>query len=208
MLESKTVFIFGYSGHAYVIIESLLDAGYQVKGYFDYQKATQNPYGLEYIGSENNVDVKNIVQDQLVFPAVGENSIREKLVHLFETLDLNQFVAIDPTSHISNTAEIDVSSYIGKNVSVNAQSKIGKGVILNTNCVVEHECIIEDYVHIAPSTVLCGNVSVRKKSFIGANSTIKQNIMLTDNVTIGAGSVVVKDINVKGIWMGNPVKLK
>ncbi|MFT7155102.1 MAG: UDP-N-acetylbacillosamine N-acetyltransferase [Parvicella sp.] len=208
MLETKYVFIFGYSGHAYVIIESLLDAGYEVRGYFDHQKSAKNPYNLEYFGSENTVDVKNIVQRNLVFPTVGDNSIREKLVLFFDSLKLNQFVAIDPTAQISKTADVDLSSYIGKNVSINAQSKIGKGVILNTNCVIEHECIIEDYVHVAPSSVLCGNVSVRKNSFIGANSTVKQNIVLIDNVIIGAGSLVVKDINVKGTWMGNPAKLK
>jgi UDP-N-acetylbacillosamine N-acetyltransferase len=204
--ESKQVFIFGYSGHAYVVIESLLEAGYIISGYFDYQVANKNPYQLSYLGFEDNSDVKSIVQDHLVFPSVGENSIRERLVYMFDEFNLNQFVAIDPSAKVSKTAQIGASTYIGKNVVINAQAVIGRGAILNSQATIEHECLVEDFVHIAPNAVLCGNVQAGKKSFVGANSVVRQNISLTTDVVIGAGSVVVKSIKEKGIWVGNPAK--
>lgn len=207
MSESKKVFIFGYSGHAYVVIEALLDAGYSIAGYFDYQEASKNPYHLSFLGFEGNVDVKSIVQDHLVFPAVGENSIREKLVQLFDTLELQQFVAVDPCAQISKTAQIGTSSYIGKNVAINAHAVIGRAAIINTQATVEHECIVEDFVHIAPNAVLCGNVHVGKRSFVGANTVVRQNTSITSDVIVGAGSVVVKSIDEKGIWVGNPAKI-
>lgn len=206
MLESKQVFIFGYSGHSYVVIETLLDAGYSIAGYFDYQEATKNPYQLPYLGFEGNIDLKAIVQDNLVFPAVGENSIREKLVQLYDTLSLRQFTAIDPSAQVSKTAKIGTSTYVGKNVAINAQAVIGCGVIINTQATIEHECRIEDFIHIAPNAVLSGNVHVEKKTFVGANSVVKQNTKITSDVFVGAGSVVVKSIEEKGIWLGNPAK--
>lgn len=206
MLEAKKVFIFGYSGHAYVVIESLIDAGYTIAGYFDYKEANKNPYKLSYFGFERNVDVKSIVKDDLVFPAVGENSIRENLVHFFDTLILNQFAALDPTAKISKTVHIGASTYIGKNVALNAQTTVGRGVIINTNATIEHECRIDDFVHIAPNAVMCGNVHVEKKTFVGANSVIRQNTKIISDVVLGAGSVVVKSIGEKGIWLGNPAK--
>ncbi len=206
MSESKQVFIFGYSGHAYVVIESLLDEGYSIAGYFDYQEAIKNPYDLKYFGFEQNVDVKAIILNNLVFPAVGENHIREKLIHFFEQKDLKQFVAIDPSAHVSKTAKIGTSTYVGKNVGINAQAIVGCGAIINTQATVEHECIIEDFVHIAPNAVLCGNVHVGKKSFVGANTVVRQNTSIVSDVVLGAGSVVVKSIEEKGIWVGNPAK--
>ena len=206
MSASKQVFIFGYSGHAYVVIESLLDAGYNIAGYFDYQEVSKNPYHLSYLGFEGHEDVKSIVQDYFVFPALGENSIREKLVHLFDTLKLQQFVAIDPSAQVSKTAQIGFSTYVGKNVAINAQAIIGRGAIINTQATVEHECIVEDFVHIAPKAVLCGNVHVGKKSFVGANTVVRQNTNITADVVVGAGSVVIKSIEEKGIWVGNPAK--
>lgn len=204
--ESKSVFLFGYSGHAYVIIESLLDSGYEIRGYFDYKSADKNPYSLDYLGYEEEVDVKSIVGKNLVFPSIGDNSIRRKLIPFFEKHQLNQFVAIDQSARISRTAIINTSTYIGKNVIVNAQTNIGKGVILNTGCIIEHECQISDYVHIAPGAVLCGNISVGEACFIGANSVVRQNLTINTGNVIGAGSVVTFDVMEKGVWVGNKLR--
>lgn len=208
MSESRSVFVFGYSGHSYVVIESLLDLGYEIKGYFDTFKAQKNPYLLDYFGFEREVDVKSIVGESLVFPAVGDIQIRKKLVDFFDCLGLNQFSIIDKSAKVSKSTIINPSSYVGKNVVVNAQSKIGKGVILNSSCVIEHECRIADFVHIAPGCVLCGNVEVGEDCFIGANSTVKQNVSIIGESLIGASSLIVKDLLVKGLWYGNPVSLR
>ncbi|AMQ57529.1 NeuD/PglB/VioB family sugar acetyltransferase [Algoriphagus sanaruensis] len=206
MSVSNSVFLFGYSGHAYVIIESLLDAGYQVKGYFDFKAAENNPYGLDYFGYEKEVDVKSIVGNNLVFPSIGDNSIRKNLIGLFEKLHLNQFVAVDSSANVSRTALINPSTYIGKNVIVNGQTKIGKGVILNSGCIIEHECQVSNFVHVAPGAVLCGNVSVGEECFVGANSVVKQNLMISSENVIGAGSVVISHILEKGVWVGSKLR--
>lgn len=206
MQDSKNVFIFGYSGHAYVLIESMLDLGYNILGYFDKQEAESNPYNLEYRGFELGVNVKSIIQNNYVFPTVGENFIREKLLKMFTEQGLNQFVLIDKTANVSKTAQIGRSTYIGKNTCVNALAKIGAGVIINTNAVIEHECEINDFVHIAPSATLAGNVKVGRGSFVGAGSVCKQNINIGQNSILGAGSVLVKNLPSLETWSGNPAK--
>ena len=49
-------------------------------------------------------------------------------------------------------------------------------------------------------TVLGNNV------FLGANAVILPGIKITDNVIIGAGAVVTKDIVEGGVYAGNPAK--
>jgi len=203
---SRQVFLFGYSGHAYVIIESFIAAGFSISGYFDYQEATSNPYKIPYFGYEGNVNVAAIVKDSFVFPSVGDNAIRAKLVSFFEKQELQQCVLIDPNAKVSPTSKINVSTYIGKNASVNAQSYIGKGVIVNTSAIVEHECVVEDFCHIAPGAVLCGNVRIEELTFIGANAIVINNISISRDVILGAGSILAKSIDEKGIWFGNPSK--
>ncbi len=41
---------------------------------------------------------------------------------------------------------------------------------------------------------------------IGTNATVLP-VRICDNVVIGAGAVVTKDINVPGIYVGNPARL-
>ena len=44
-------------------------------------------------------------------------------------------------------------------------------------------------------------------NFIGIGATIIQRIKIGKNVTIGAGSVVIKDITDNVIALGNPAKI-
>jgi acetyltransferase-like isoleucine patch superfamily enzyme len=54
-------------------------------------------------------------------------------------------------------------------------------------------------VNLWQSTKICNKVS------IGTNATILP-VFICDNVVIGAGSVVTKDIIESGIYAGNPAK--
>lgn len=206
MSEPKRIFLFGYSGHAYVIIESFIASGYSIAGYFDYHEAITNPYQIPYLGFEGSVDVPAIVKSDFVFPSVGDNAIRAKLVSFFEKHHLKQCVLIDPSAKVSQSSSIGLSTYVGVNSIINAQSQIGKGVIINTATIIEHECVVQDFSHIAPAAVLCGNVRIGKGTFIGAGAVVINNTSICSEVILGAGSVVVKSIEEKGICVGNPSK--
>jgi len=206
VLESKSIYIFGYSGHAYVVIESILDLGFTIKGYFDIQKAHHNPYSLEYMGSEKSVNLKQIIGSDFVFPCVGDNLLRDQLLQLFKEKGLKQCTIIDSTANISPSAQIGVSSYVGKGSIINAQAQIGDACIINSGAIIEHECGVSSACHIAPGAILCGNVQVGIKTLIGAKSVIRPNLSICGDVTLGAGSVLVKSIENEGIWVGNPAR--
>ncbi len=208
MSISKSIYIFGYSGHSYVVLESILDLGYSIKGYFDIEKATQNPFNLDYIGFEKDLQVKDIIGDDFVFPTIGDNKLRYQVVRLFNYSQLNQLSIIDPTALVSDTAVIGKSTYVGKGAVVNSLTKIGNGVILNSGSIIEHECEIEDNVHLAPGSTICGNVKIEKNSFIGANSVVLPNLRIVNDVVLGAGSVLTKSIISSSTWMGNPARIK
>ena len=189
-----------------MVIESILDLGYTIKGYFDIQKAHHNPYDLEYMGSEKSVDIKQIVGSDFVFPCVGDNHVRHEIVQLFKEKGLNQCTIIDPTAKVSPSAQIGVSSYIGKGSIINAQAQIGDACIINSGAIIEHECRVLSASHIAPGVVLCGNVQVGNKTLIGARSVVRPNLSICGDVTLGVGSVLVKSIDNVGTWVGNPAR--
>jgi sugar O-acyltransferase (sialic acid O-acetyltransferase NeuD family) len=191
-----------------VVIESALALGYEIKGYFDIKEALVDPYQIPYLGFEKEVDLKHIVGADLVFPTVGDNGLRAQLFALFQTLGLNQLSIVDPNAIVSPSATMGNSTYVGKGSIVNAQTKIGAGVIINSGAIVEHECSIADACHIAPGATLCGNVRVGLRSLIGANSVVRPNISIANEVVLGAGSVLVTDINKPGTWLGQPAKRK
>jgi sugar O-acyltransferase (sialic acid O-acetyltransferase NeuD family) len=200
----KPVAIVGYSGHAYVIIDIFLNAGRLVTAYCDQEEKFSNPYHLNYLGKESEVIDKLKKFDY--FPCVGHNGIREKIIMQLSKHLGNPINAIHPSAVVSASVKMGDGVMIAANATLNPMVEIGRGVICNTSCSIDHECIIEEFTHIAPNAVLCGNVHVGRSSFIGANAVIRQGITIGKNVTIGAGTVVVKDIPDDATVIGNPAR--
>jgi Mg/Co/Ni transporter MgtE len=73
--------------------------------------------------------------------------------------------------------------------------------------IVDHDSIVEDFVHVAPGATICGQVKIGKKSFIGANATILPRLTIGENSIIGAGSVVTKNIPDNVVAYGSPAKV-
>lgn len=206
MLEPKNIYIFGCSGHAFVVIDTAIANNFIVKGYFSLNEMPENPYNLSYLGNENEVDVNPIVNSDYIFPAIGLNSTRKNLIEFIEENRLNQTTLISPNASISPLARINLSTLVAPLVIVNSMAIIGKGCIINSGAVIEHECVIGDFTHIAPKATLAGNVVVGNDTFIGANAVVKQGVKIGNNTVIGAGSVVLNNIPDNETWAGNPAR--
>jgi len=200
--------IIGYSGHAFVVIDSLLSANYDLVGYCERGEKLNNPYNLAYLGDENDPGILSNLKDNDVFLGLGNNLVRAKVFDYLVDQGVSCPYSVHSKACISNLATIENGTVVMAGVVINSLAKIGKAVICNSGSIIEHECTIDDYVHIAPGAVLAGNVSVGKRTFIGANTVVKQGITIGKDVIIGAGSVVVKDIPDGEIVYGNPAKRK
>ena len=76
---------------------------------------------------------------------------------------------------------------------IQAGTIIKKNTIINSRASIDHDCIIEENVHIAPrATILCGNVNVGNNTFIGAGSIILPGAKIEKNKIIPAGNVIKK----------------
>ena len=63
-----------------------------------------------------------------------------------------------------------------------------------------------DFFTTAPSANISGNCNFGDCVYFGTNSAVRQGVKICDNVTIGMGGVVVKDITEEGVYIGNPLK--
>ena len=204
MLENKTIALLGYSGHAFVVVDVALSLGYTVLGYFDKSPSEFNPFALNYLGVDAEITSHVARTKSYLFPAVGENKIRQKLYQYILQQKGRTLPLVSNSAICGYNVKIGNGSFVSNGVCLNALVTIGNGCIINTGAIVEHECSIADFVHIAPGAVLAGNVSIGKGSFIGANAVIKQGVKIGENVIIGAGAVVLKDIENGQICVGNP----
>jgi len=194
--------LIGYSGHAYVAIDIFHLNGIVITSYCETEEKVNNPYMLKYLGVES--ELAGSIYGKNCFVGIGDNIIRKKVSESLKGFGANLINAIHPSSVLSNYSSLKTGIMINAGVIINSLVSIGEGVICNSSCVIEHECLIGSYSHIAPGAVLCGNVQIGENTFVGANSVVKQGIIIGSNVTIGAGTVVIKDIPDNSIVVGNP----
>jgi sugar O-acyltransferase (sialic acid O-acetyltransferase NeuD family) len=201
----KPVAVVGYSGHSYVIIDILLNAGRIVTAYCDSSAKEKNPYHLNYLGTE--MAVLDTLRSYDYFIGVGHNGIRRKVQEALISILGQPINAIHPSAVVSASVEMKHGVMISANATLNPLVTLGHGVICNTSCSIDHECTIDDFAHVGPGAVLCGNVRIGAGTFVGANAVVKQGVSIGSNVTIGAGTVVIRDIPDNTLVVGNPQRV-
>lgn len=107
--------------------------------------------------------------------------------------------------------EIQKDVIIGKRTKVQSHSFICELVTIGDDCFVGHGAMFINDLFCDGGPAM-GDKSKWKSTYIGNNVSIGTNstilpVKICDNVVIGAGSVVTKNIDVSGIYAGNPVKL-
>ncbi len=123
-------------------------------------------------------------------------------------------------AHVRSGCEIGENCNIGKNCYVDEGAKIGNGVKIQNNVSVYHGVEIEDDVFVGPSVVFTNdfyprafnqnwevaNTLIKRGASLCANSTIVCGNTIGEYATVGAGSVVTKDIPAHALVVGNPAR--
>ena len=141
-----------------------------------------------------------------VFVAIGNGVTRRNVQNSIEKAGFRIPVLIHPCAVLGEDVKLDVGTVVMAGVVINSGVRIGKGVIVNTSSSVDHDCVIEDFVHIAVGTHVAGTVCIGENSWIGAGVIVSNNVNITRNTVIGAGAVVIQDIDESGTYVGVPAK--
>ena len=79
-------------------------------------------------------------------------------------------------------------------VAVLSDTTLGEHTIINTGATVDHDCVIGDFVHIAPGAHLAGNVHVDEGALLGIGSCVIPGCKIGKDTIIGAGATVICDV--------------
>lgn len=85
-------------------------------------------------------------------------------------------------------------------------TKIGAGSAIDSGVHVGHNAQIGSNVLIAANATIGGSAIVEDEAFIGCNAFIKEHVKIGKGATVGAGSVVLKDIPPHAVVAGVPAK--
>lgn len=91
-------------------------------------------------------------------------------------------------------------------VTLTSNIRIGRCFHANLYSYVEHDCVIGDFVTLAPGAKVNGNVSIGDHAYIGSGAIIRQGITIGAGAIVGMGAVVTRDVPTGATVVGNPAK--
>tara|TARA_B100001063_G_scaffold246984_2_gene289074 strand:- start:4584 stop:5207 length:624 start_codon:yes stop_codon:yes gene_type:complete len=176
------------------------------------KKKKFNLYGVHSLLNENilnkykfrSLSKKQITdlnpKKYILVNAIGfnlNNKNRKKMFNEFKKIGFNFLTVIHPSATISNSATISEGAQILTQSSIMPNVHIGKNCVINTNSSVDHDSRLDDNVNLSPNSTICGNVYIKQDSYIGASSTILNNLTIGKSCHVFPGSVVNKNIKDK-----------
>jgi len=187
----EDIILVGYGGHGKSVADCIeRQKQYKIAGYTDLKKHDAR---YRYLGTDDRLKeyfMQGITNAAVCIGFLGKGCIRERIYKRLKEIGYKLPVIQDPSAIVSSSACVGEGTFIGKRAVINAEAEIGKMVIVNTMSLIEHECIVDDFSHIAVSAVLCGQVSVGQAAFVGANATVIQGRKVNPHQIVAAGTVV------------------
>ena len=191
----EKILILGMGGHAKSMVGAIeRENKYEIAGYVvNEHNSVMSESDYPVLGNDNDLQrlfLQGIHNVAIGIGYLGKSELRKTLYRNVKEIGYSLPVVCDPSAIIASGVTVGEGTFIGKGAILNADSKIGKMCIVNTGAIVEHDCQVEDFSHVSVGTVLCGEVSIGKEAFIGANATVIQGRKVAAGCIVGAGEVI------------------
>jgi sugar O-acyltransferase (sialic acid O-acetyltransferase NeuD family) len=202
----KRLALLGASGHGKVVADIALAAGWSEVVFFDDAWPACSQNGPWPVVGNGLALVARLQEFQGVIVSIGDCVVRWSKHLQLRALGAPLVTVIHPRATVSHHASLGGGSVVMAGAVVNIDSHIGQAAIINTGATVDHDCNLADGVHICPGAHLSGNVHVGHCTMVGVGVAIKQGIVIGNQAIIGAGSVLVRDVDDCVVIAGNPAR--
>ena len=201
------IVVWGAGGHAKVVLDILTLSECKILGFVDdtaARKRSRHFCGFPLYGNVKEVPVS---EGRHIFIAIGNNEARQQKSASAEEQGFQLVSIVHPRAIIARDVQVGPGTLVAAGAVINPGAVIGKNVIVNTLACIEHDCTIENGVHVAPGARLAGHVRVGSGAWIGIGATIIDKITIGKHSIIGAGSVVIRNIPADVVVAGVPARM-
>lgn len=149
--------------------------------------------------------------DRAACLAIADSALRERLAKRCVGAGVSLL-----TAQAANVVQMDdvligPGACLSPFVTLTSNIRIGMCFHANLYSYVEHDCIIGDFVTIAPGAKCNGNIVIEDHAYIGSGAVIRQGkpeepIVIGRAAFIGMGAVVTRSVPAGTTVVGNPAR--
>jgi sugar O-acyltransferase (sialic acid O-acetyltransferase NeuD family) len=141
--------------------------------------------------------------------ALGVPKTKKAVFNKIDNKKVSYPVLIHPSVIMGSNRYVNIGegSIICAGTIITTNVTIGRHVILNLACTVGHQTVIGDFSSFMPTCNISGEVKIGKWNFWGTAAKIINGKKIGNNVTVGAGAVIVDNIPDNSTVAGVPAKL-
>lgn len=107
---------------------------------------------------------------------------------------------------MSGLVKIGEGSIICAHTIITVNVYIGNHVIINLDCTIGHDAVLQDFVSLYPSVNVSGKTNIGRAVELSTGMQIIQGRTVRDYSIVGAGAVVIRNIEDEGTYIGVPAK--
>lgn len=209
-MSAERVVVWGATGHALMVEDILrLRGEYEIAGYLDNlnpDRKGEKFGGATVLGGEETLnDLFESGLRNIIF-AFANGPAKLKLAEVVKGKGFQLISAVHPSASVARSATIGAGTVIRAQAAMGPQTRVGENCILGYGVTVSHDCTIGDGVHISSGAHIAGGTRIGRNAWIAVGANIIDNRIVGENTTVGAGSVVVKDLPDNVIAYGSPAK--
>lgn len=198
--------IIGGGGHAAALAEILIKQNKKLIGVVapDITAGRVIFDGIEHF--LNDDDILNFsIEDVILVNGIGAmpyKSLRETVFNRFKNLGYVFATVVADSALVSDYAVLAHGSQIMNRAVINIGSEIGENSIINTSVSVDHDCNIGAHCHLAPGTILSGQVVIENHVHIATGVKVINNVTIGRNTIVGVGANITKTVPINTIVYG------
>lgn len=178
---------------------------WNIIGFFDDTKSTDETVSsLPILGGLNELNGwKEPIS--LVIAIASPAALKKISGSIFNNnITFPNLIAPDVNLLDSENLKIGKGNIICSGGFISCDIRIGNFNIMNCHISLGHDVIIGSYNCLMPAVRISGNVTAQDGNFFGVSSVVLQRLKIGNSVTLGAGSVLIRNPKSDSTYVGNP----
>ena len=203
------IYLIGAGSYGDVIYDLAVECGYEVLGYYDDTMDVGTVInGVEIVGSiKGFLELEKLSGNYAV--TIGNVNIRNDWFKKIRSRGGKTPSLIHPGSYVSPSADIGEGVYIQPSVSIWTKAKIGDFCVVAPMSSISHHTVLGEGCFITPGCTIGSKIVFGKQVFVGMGATVMSGVKkMGDNCFVGAGSLVIRDVDEDKKVYGSPAKVK